>query len=63
MKTIQPTLETIKTYLSENKNVFIRLGKNKIKIQKCYKNKNGTVYVLSSVGEHRIDLLSELYVE
>jgi hypothetical protein len=63
MKTIQPTLETIKTCLSENKNVFICLGKNKIKIQRCYRNKNGAVYVLSSIGEHRIDLLSELYVE
>jgi hypothetical protein len=63
MKTIQPTFETIKTYLNEDKNVFIRLGKDKIKIQKCYKNKTGTVYALSSIGEHRIDLFSELYVE
>lgn len=63
MKTIQPTLEAIKTCLNEDKSVFIRLGKNRIKIQKCYKDKKGTVFALSSIGEHRIDLYSELYVE
>lgn len=63
MKTIQPTYEAIKNQLKENKAVFIRLGKTNIKIQNCYKNKKGTIYALSSVGEHRIDLFSELYVE
>lgn len=63
MKTLQPTYEIIKKQLSENKNVFIRLGKTNIKIQNCYKTKKGTIFALSSIGEHRIDLFSELYVE
>jgi len=63
MKTVQPTYETIKEQLSESKTIYIRVGKNNVKIQNCYKDKKGIVYVLSSVGEHRIDLYSELYVE
>jgi hypothetical protein len=63
MKTVQPTYETIKEQLSESKTIYIRVGKNNVKIQNCYKDKKGIVYALSSVGEHRIDLYSELYVE
>lgn len=63
MKTIQPTYETIKTLLKENKAIYIRIGKNKAKIQNCYKDKKGTTFALSSVGEHRLDLYSELYIE
>lgn len=63
MKTLQPTYEIIKKQLSENKAVFIRLGKTNIKIQSCYKDKKGTTFALSSIGEHRIDLFSELFIE
>ena len=62
MKTLLPTYEKIKSLLAENKAVFIQAGKNKVKIQNCFKDKKGT-FVISSVGEHRIDLFSELYVE
>lgn len=63
MKTVQPTYEAIKEQLSESKAIYIRAGKNNVKIQNCYKDKKGAVYALSSIGEHRIDLYSELYVE
>jgi len=63
MKTVQPTYEIIKTLLEENKTIYIRVGKLNTKIQNCFKDKKGAVFVLSSVGEHRINLFSELYVE
>jgi len=63
MKTVQPTYEIIKEQLSESKAVYIRVGKSNVRIQNCYKDKKGTVYALSSVGEHTINLYSEIYVE
>lgn len=63
MKTVQPIYEVLKPLLKENKTIYIRLGKSRARIQSCYKDKKGITFALSSVGEHRLDLFSELYIE
>lgn len=61
MKTIQPVYETIKSTL-HNTEIFIKVGKKSARVQKVYKNPKGT-FVHSSLGEHKVDLFTELYVE
>lgn len=63
MKTIQPIYENIKEILKEDKQLFIGIGKNKARVQGCYKNKKGSTFVVSSMGEHKVDLFSMLYIE
>lgn len=61
MKTVQPVYDTIKSTLNNNE-LFIKVGKKTAKIQRVYKNPKG-VYVYSSLGEHKVDLFTELYIE
>ena len=62
MKTIQPVYETIRNLIDEDKPIFIKVGKNRAKVQSCHKSIKGT-FVRSSLGKHKIDLFSELFVE
>lgn len=60
MKTIQPIYEKIKESIYSNE-VFIKVGKKTARVQKVYKNPRGT-FVCSSLGEHKVDLFTELYI-
>ena len=61
MKTIQPSYERIKETLNSNE-ITIKIGKRTAKVQRVYKNPKGT-FIYSSLGEHKVDLFTELYVE
>lgn len=61
MKTIQPSYERIKETLNSNE-IIVKIGKRTAKVQRVYKNPKGT-FVYSSLGEHKVDLFTELYVE
>lgn len=61
MKTIQPTYDTIKHTLHTN-TVFVKVGKRTAQVQRVFKNPKGT-FIYSSLGEHKVDLFTELYVE
>lgn len=60
MKTIQPVYDIIKETLYNNE-LYVKIGKRSAKVQKVYKNPRGT-FVCSSLGEHKVDLLTELYI-
>ncbi len=60
MKTVQPIYETIKESIHSNE-VFIKIGKKTARVQRVYKNPRGT-FVCSSLGEHKVDLFTELYI-
>ena len=60
MKTVQPIYEKIKESINSNE-VFIKIGKKTARVQRVYKNPRGT-FVCSSLGEHKVDLYTELYV-
>ena len=61
MKTIQPSYERIKETLCNNE-VTVKIGKRTAKVQRVYKNPKGT-FIYSSLGEHKVDLFTELYIE
>lgn len=61
MKTVQPTYDRIKQTLYTNE-LFLKIGKRTAKVQRVYKNPKGT-FIYSSLGEHKVDLFTELYVE
>ena len=61
MKTIQPVYEKIKETLYAN-TLYVKMGKRSAQVQKVYKNPKGT-FIYSSLGEHKVDLFTELYVE
>jgi hypothetical protein len=61
MKTIQPSYEHIKEILNNNE-IIVKIGKRTAKVQRVYKNPKGT-FIYSSLGEHKVDLFTELYVE
>lgn len=61
MKTIQPVYDIIRETL-HNSTVYVRVGKKTVQVQKVFKNPKGT-FICSSLGEHKVDLFTELYVE
>jgi len=63
MKTIQPVYDTIRDTLQENNTtLFIKVGKHTVRVQDVYKNPKGT-FIRSSLGETKVDLFTELYID
>ena len=60
MKTVQPVYDRIKESIDTSE-VFIKVGKKTARIQRVYRNPRGT-FVYSSLGEHKVDLFTELYI-
>ena len=61
MKTVQPVYEIIKQTLHTS-TIFVKVGKRTAQVQRVFKNPRGT-FIYSSLGEHKVDLFTELYVE
>jgi hypothetical protein len=61
VKTVQPVYDIIKQTLHTN-TVFVKIGKRTAQVQRVFKNPKGT-FIYSSLGEHKVNLFTELYVE
>ena len=61
MKIIQPIYETIKEKI-ETTELYIKVGKQEAVVQKVSRNPKG-VFVYSSLGEHKVDLFTWLFVK
>jgi hypothetical protein len=61
MKTIQPVYEIIKETLYTD-TLYVKVGKRTAQVQRVYKNPKG-IFIYSSLGEHKVDLFTELYIE
>lgn len=60
MKTISPSYEKIKESINSGE-LFVKIGKKTARVQNVRKNSNG-IYVYTSLGEHKVDLFTELYI-